>query len=334
LTLKLLNKKIKNKEKFHVRMSVLIPTYNGAKQLTECIDSIVSQKTGFKWELILVDDGSTDETTCLIKGYVDLFPYGVKYCKLKHSGPSTARNAGIKISSGEVLLFLDNDVRLPPNFLERVSKSMDETGVAILGLLDLPFEEDSYMSKAARHIENFSRLRSDPKRATKSAAIAYRREVFDQAGLYDEGRLYYQAEDTEHVLRSSQAGFPVAFLKEPFLWHRSSGLKDNLRKSFLSLRTMDAPDPIIYYRIKYGLLGIMLSIIFLFCLYFARVPSLFAIIFVCLVSVGVACYISWTMSGSLLYMPGIILSGILRILLIMYGSLRYLWIRNHMAYRK
>ncbi len=96
----------------HSRVSVIIPSYNRAVFLREAIESLLSQ-TYPVFEIVVVDDGSTDET----KEVCDRYPT-VKYIYQSNQGVSAARNTGISVSQGEYLLFLDSDDRLLPQAVE------------------------------------------------------------------------------------------------------------------------------------------------------------------------------------------------------------------------
>lgn len=87
-------------------VSVIVPTYNRALLISEAIQSVQDQ-TYTRWELIIVDDGSTDETENVIKGVAD---HRIRYFKINHSGSFAAvRNHGVKQSEGEFIAFLDSD---------------------------------------------------------------------------------------------------------------------------------------------------------------------------------------------------------------------------------
>lgn len=88
-------------------VSIIIPTFNRAKLLYRAIDSVIAQ-TFKNWELIIVDDGSTDETYQVVEKYF-LMIKNLKYLKQHNSKLPAARNIGIKISKGDFITFLDSD---------------------------------------------------------------------------------------------------------------------------------------------------------------------------------------------------------------------------------
>ena len=87
------------------RISIIIPTFNRAWSLPRTIASVLNQ-TSKDWELIIVDDGSTDDTTGVIKEY--LTDTRVRYFKKENGGVGTARNFGIAKASNQLLTFLYN----------------------------------------------------------------------------------------------------------------------------------------------------------------------------------------------------------------------------------
>jgi len=96
-----------------VKVSVITPVHNGAKYLGPALDSVLAQ-TMRSWELIVVDDGSTDATPDLVQGYTD--PRIVKV-RQQHSGEAAARNTGLRYATGEFVGFLDADDLFLPNAL-------------------------------------------------------------------------------------------------------------------------------------------------------------------------------------------------------------------------
>lgn len=86
------------------KVSVIVPAYNAATYLPESIDSVLAQ-TYQDFEIILVDDGSTDQINCVVEKYRSQ----LRYMRQENKGPSAARNTGIRMALGEYLVFLDAD---------------------------------------------------------------------------------------------------------------------------------------------------------------------------------------------------------------------------------
>ncbi len=96
-----------------MKVSVIIPTYNRADYIVRAINSVLAQ-TYRNYEIIVVDDGSTDETRALLEPYANY----VNYVYQDNAGPAAARNKGISLAKGEWLAFLDSDDTWLPNKLE------------------------------------------------------------------------------------------------------------------------------------------------------------------------------------------------------------------------
>ena len=99
-----------------VRVSIIIPVYNAEKTLKKTMDSVFNQ-TDPEFEIILVDDGSSDSSGTLCDGY-SKSDSRVKVKHIENSGVSRARNEGIKVASGNYIMFLDADDVIEPNLLE------------------------------------------------------------------------------------------------------------------------------------------------------------------------------------------------------------------------
>lgn len=98
------------------KVSIITSTYNNAHFISQAIESVLAQ-TYDNWEMIIVDDGSSDGTEDVVKRFKDS---RIHYFSLKHSGtPAISRNIGIRHSSGEFIAFLDADDLWPPQKLEK-----------------------------------------------------------------------------------------------------------------------------------------------------------------------------------------------------------------------
>lgn len=105
-------------------VSIIMPSYNSEKYISESIDSILKQKYT-QWELLIIDDCSTDNTRIVVNEYLDKYK-NIKYIILeKNSGPSVARNKGIELSEGEYIAFLDSDDLWKENKLTTQVKLME-----------------------------------------------------------------------------------------------------------------------------------------------------------------------------------------------------------------
>ena len=104
------------------KVSLIVPIYNSSKYLKKCLDSLVNQ-TLKDIEIILINDGSTDDSEKLIKNYEDK---RIKYILKKNEGIGKTRNRGIKEAAGNFIAFVDSDDYLDPHFCEYMYNNVDK----------------------------------------------------------------------------------------------------------------------------------------------------------------------------------------------------------------
>ena len=112
------------------KISVVIPVYNAEKEIDRCMQSIYNQ-TFTDYEIILVNDGSADNSLAKCRAYAEKDPR-VTVIDQENSGSGPARNRGIEIAKGEYLYFCDADDEIDPNLLSRVLAVAEETGVDLV----------------------------------------------------------------------------------------------------------------------------------------------------------------------------------------------------------
>lgn len=170
-------------------VSVIIPTHNRAYCLARAIDSVLAQ-TYRDFELIVVDDGSTDATLDLLRGYDD-----PRLTVIRHEtnkGVSAAINTGIRASSGGIIALQDSDDEWLPEKLERqlaVLRERPEVGVVYCDQWRIRGDE-RFVYPASRVMPEdgliYRRALDDALHNIGNQSLVVRRELFDEAGLYDE----------------------------------------------------------------------------------------------------------------------------------------------------
>ena len=109
------------------KISVIIPAYNAAETITDCLIS-VSRQQDVDLELIVIDDGSTDDTVVKITSFSASAPFQVKLQSISNSGPAGARNAGLALAEGEYICFIDADDTMEPEMLKIMLQDAEYTG--------------------------------------------------------------------------------------------------------------------------------------------------------------------------------------------------------------
>lgn len=131
-----------------VLISIVMPVYNGEKLLRSSIDSVVSQ-TASNWELILVDDGSTDSSNKICVEYANS-DKRINLFSIDNSGPAIARNTGLNNASGDYCIFIDSDDLLENKAIEKLTLLVlkQELDVVFYGYYTGLLNEDNYITKS------------------------------------------------------------------------------------------------------------------------------------------------------------------------------------------
>lgn len=204
------------------KVSVIIPTYNCGQYICQAVDSVLAQ-TYRDFELVVVDDGSTDNTRELLMQ----FGKNLRYIYQENKGMTAARNTGIKNSSGEYIAFLDSDDIWLPNKLERQVKLLDEAPeVGLVYCWHYYIDEQGnrckfWNNEVGRSFESGSRLfeklieRNVISGGGSTPVI--RRECLAKSGMFDEALSY--CGDWDLWLRISM-DYIIAVIPEPLGCYR------------------------------------------------------------------------------------------------------------------
>ena len=201
-------------------VSVIIPCYNAEKTIAETIESVLAQ-TYQDYEIIVVDDGSMDQS----KEVIQSFGEKVKYIYQENGGQSAARNTAIRNSIGKYLAFLDSDDLWKPQKLEKQLEIMQEKGV------DWCYCDCEYfIDRTGKSIGTYSHLIRSPKKGYVIEALllgnfiasptpVVSKAVFEQAGYFDESPEIQSREDWEEWIRIAMV-CPIIYLPDVLAKHR------------------------------------------------------------------------------------------------------------------
>lgn len=211
------------------RVSVIIPTYNYARFVEEAITSVLAQTLPVS-EIIVVDDGSTDNTEEIVTKFGGI----VKYIKQKNSGVGQARNTGVKHSTGNFLAFLDADDLWLPSKIDRqleYFKSSDNN----LGLVTTGMREFDKAGKTiCEHLEGKNGWCANDLLLFRSVVIGpgstslLKRKVFEKVGGFDTNREMHPSEDWEFSYRVARK-FKIAYIPEILVEYRNHGNNGHLQ---------------------------------------------------------------------------------------------------------
>ena len=190
-------------------VSVIIPVYNGEAFVSEAIESIRRQSHK-PLEIIVVDDGSTDNTARVIAS----FDTCVRHLFQQNSGPPAARNRGLKAANGDFIAFLDADDLWPETKLAcQLARLADEPSVEII-VGRKRIVQSSDVIDGRPKLESSS----EPVISLDVGAALFRKSVFEKVGLFDE-RLKYQ-DDWDWFMRARELGVSMVMSREVVLFYR------------------------------------------------------------------------------------------------------------------
>lgn len=220
-----------------VQLSVVIPTYRRPELLRRCLDALVEQDLAAeRFEVVVVDDGSGDATSEVLAGTDGNV---TALTQPANAGPAAARNRGIRAASGELVLFLDDDVVAAPDLLSThlaLHDAASDPTLGILGRVDWhpSIESTPFMRWLDRSGLQFAYdtwLREGPVdppyAAFYTANLSVHRELLVAAGGFDERFPYAAFEDMELAFRLTKRGFRMDYRPQARAFHtRAMALPD------------------------------------------------------------------------------------------------------------
>ena len=158
-----------------LEFSVIVPTYNNSSKISRTVQSVLNQ-TFFNWELIVIDDGSTDDTEEKVKAFVAK-DKRIQYHNQENQGVAAARNEGAKLAQGKFLLFLDSDDTVVKTWLQ------DFHDLLISG--DAGYLSCGYVLKGGNRTPRVISGVSSKKYSSLAGTFALQKAIFDEIGGYD-----------------------------------------------------------------------------------------------------------------------------------------------------
>lgn len=209
-------------------VSVVVPAHNAESTIEACLASLCQQTLSRNdYEVLVVDDGSTDRTACL----AERFP-GVRVLRQAQAGPAGARNAGAKAVKGRYLVLVDADCEVVRDFLRAITAPM-EANAEVVGV------QGRYRSRQRSLVARFVQIEMEERYALMGRcedidhigtyAAAFRRQVFLHHGGFDTAFPEASNEDMEFSYRVVAAGRKLRLAPEAFCYHRHA---DSLPRYF------------------------------------------------------------------------------------------------------
>jgi len=211
-------------------VSVIVPAYNAEATLGDCLAALQAQSMSRdRYEVIVVDDGSTDRTAEVARRY------GVRLIRQSNAGPAAARNRGVEAAQGGILLFTDADCAPVPGWIERLTEPFRAPEVA--------GAKGVYRTRQKELVARFVQVEYEGKYARMSRrdhidfvdthSAAYRRHVFLVNGGFDAVFPTASVEDQEFSFRLARKGYRLVFAPRAVVYHRhDTTLAEYWRRKF------------------------------------------------------------------------------------------------------
>lgn len=205
-----------------ILVSIIIPTFNNARFLPEALDSVFTQNFN-AYELIVVDDGSTDNTQAVLASYKkELASERLRVVYQENGGSAVARNTGLGIAQGEYIVFLDADDILLPNKLAQQTQFLDQH--PLVGMVHSGWK---LIDEEGKPLGEVSPWHSAPvldleawlwKKPIKMGAMMYRKHWLRHINGFDPE--LRQSQDTDLLLRLALAGCTAEWIHQPTMAYR------------------------------------------------------------------------------------------------------------------
>lgn len=205
-----------------MNFSIVVPVYNRPDEVDELLESLTRQSEK-NFEVIIVEDGSINKCDYVVEKYSSRLP--VTYFEKSNSGPGQTRNAGAQRSRYDYLVFFDSDCIIPENYIENVSKYIENSFVDAYGGPDRALPTFTTIQKAINYsMTSFFTTggirggnKSMDKFHPRSFNLGVSKKAFDALGGYGKMRF---GEDIDFSLRLIEKGFKTALIPEAYVYHK------------------------------------------------------------------------------------------------------------------
>lgn len=223
-----------------MKISVIIPCYNAADTVGDQIQAILAQETEFPFEVIVVNNNSTDRSKEVVSSFVDRSPQIKLVDALEKQGPGYTRNMGARVASGDVFVFCDADDLVTDGWLQTLVSGLEEGDLAIGRISHKKLNKHSWLEAFDIDSDDYQDedIKEEDHRASfppylmmvRGWGFAIKRPVFEQVGGFDEELM--AAEDLDFGFKAQLAGAKVKFLPDALLHYRMRSTPEAMKKQW------------------------------------------------------------------------------------------------------
>lgn len=216
-----------------IKLSVILPCLNESEYIATQLESLAKQNWNEPWEVIVSDNGSTDETLTIVEQYRSRLPNLKVVDASARRGVSFARNMGIRAAHGELLAFCDADDEVAPDWVAAIAAAISKYGLVASRL-----DAEKLSDPAALRAKGNRRQRDglikysyvDYLSHADACGLGVRRSIHEEIGGFDETMLY--CEDCDYCWRAQLSGTALHFAPEALVYKRhQSGSVNRLRQA-------------------------------------------------------------------------------------------------------
>ncbi len=193
-----------------MRISVLIATKDRARALERALRSLEGQIGAPPFEVVVVDNGSTDSTRDIVERAMEMRRPPLRYVYEPEPNRGKARNRGVEVAEGQLVLFCDDDVTVPPGWIAAHDAAHTNDALVVTGPI---LNVASYEERPRPSVANYSRA------FFCTCNVSVPRYALVEVGGFDEAFQLYGWEDTELGVRLKDRGMHHRFAWETYLWH-------------------------------------------------------------------------------------------------------------------
>ena len=199
-------------------ISVVVCSFNGSRTIRDCLEGLTRLQYP-NYEVIVVDDGSTDQTTSIARGY----PFRV--ISTENRGLSAARNTGLEAASGEIVAYIDDDASPDPDWLTYLAATFQEGNFAGVGGPNIPFPNDGPIAWCIANAPGGPThvLLSDTEAEhIPGCNMAFRKSILQAIGGFD-SQFRVAGDDVDACWRIQRHGGKLGFSPAAMVWHHTRG---------------------------------------------------------------------------------------------------------------
>jgi GT2 family glycosyltransferase len=207
-----------------MELSLMIATRNRAAHLQHCLAWVAKISSSAAWQLIVIDNGSTDHTSNVLSSFEQVAPVPLVVCFEPRSGLGNAQNTGLQWARGKVIAFVDDDCYPNTGYVNQVLEVFQDPEIGFMGGMVRLYDQSDYpiTINESNEVRLFAKNSYIPFGLIQGANMAFRRDVLKRIGGFDPEfgpGAKFNCADVDACTRASFSGWKGGYFPKPFVWH-------------------------------------------------------------------------------------------------------------------